>query len=115
MAWNCKTLTITSGGAGAIRLAAIPTPANRLIITPLAAASGGLIYVLNQYLGEPVTVMTKAANTFVTEIGPATATDPGLPFYIERYPGGPPIQVEEFGIDGAHTGDTVQVAWDPAG
>lgn len=87
-----------------------PTKAKRLIITPLIGAGTAVIYVLCSTAGA---VTAKTANNFVTEIGPASATVPGTPFRLDNIQSGyPPIMVDEYQIDGAHTGDTVQVAWE---
>ena len=105
--FNCIKVTIAAGTA--VRFAAVPTEAQRLIITPLLGASAGVIYVLNE---DVALVMSKTDQTMVTEIGPASTTAPAAPFIINRLTDGPPINVQEWGLDGAHTGDFVQVAWE---
>jgi hypothetical protein len=106
--WNSITVTIAAGTPQ--RIANVPTEANRLIFTPLIGATPGVVYVLNQ--DTAVAMTAKNAQNLVTEIGPASSTIPGTPFRLERLAGQPPINVQEYGIDGAHTGDTVQAAWE---
>ena len=107
---NSVTLTINAGTAQPLIPSWVPTKARDLIITPLHGSSAGLGYVL---CAPPGAVATKSAQNFVTEIGPATATAPGTIFKLDRTMSGQvPINVEEYQLDGSHTGDTFQCSWE---
>ena len=105
--WFAITITVTPGTPQ--RITKGSQSAERLLITPLLGASAGAVLVVNQSI--QVTPMVTNANTTVTELAPATTTGPGGTFFINRLTQGPPINVQEYGIDGAHA-DTVQVAWE---
>jgi hypothetical protein len=107
--WFSQVIPITAGTP--IRLAAVPTLVQRLRITPLVGAAAGLIYVLSQDPAETAPV-NKNANNFITELAPATATVPGQMFVLDRLAGGPPINLQEYAVDGSHDTDPVLVSFE---
>jgi len=109
--WNSVKLTVASG---TVQWAAnVPTYAKRIVVTPLPSAAGGITYLVVRSAGSfPLPTPAKGDNNTITEFPLATATAPGTPFVLAQHSGQPPLDVSEFGIDGAHTGDTVQFAWE---
>lgn len=115
---NSLTLTVVAGTP--IRIATMPVRANFMMITMLTAGTGRG-FILNSDAG-PTTpysaTVPKTANNFVTELAPATATAPGGVF---QWPpasnvGGaaaPAFDLQDWLVDGSHTGDTIQVSWQP--
>lgn len=104
---NSLTVSLTSGTP--IRLANVPTYARSLIITMLAGGTGRG-YVLSCPTDIPA---VKSAQTLIMELAPATATSPGGQFYWDRSGAGSPgINVQEFAVDGFHTGDLAQCSWE---
>ncbi len=107
--WNSLVVTIAAGTP--VRLAALPTRAQRLRITPLIGAGCAVIYVLSQDWTTAL-AQAKTNNNFIAELPPATATVPGTPLELNRLTTQPALDVGEFAIDGAHTGDTVLCSWE---
>lgn len=103
-----KIVTVVAGTPE--RLATNPIFVNRIIVTPLAAAGSALVYVICQ--DPSVVPMTTTNNDKVTQLGTATATIPVVPFVLNRLDGQPPLNLQEFGIDGSHSGDTVLVSYE---
>lgn len=116
--WNSVILsTITAGTPALIILSGIPTPAKRLVITPLAGGTVGLVYVVSIPAlvpgGAAAASIPRTANNTVAQIGPATATIPGTPFRMDNLQSGyPPIMVNEYEIDVGTTNTSVLVAWE---
>ena len=110
MPFNSVAITITAGTAKPVIPAFNPVLSRCIRITMLHAAACEVAYLLN---GPTGAVLTKSAQNLVTEIAPASATVPGAMVVLQRRAGEPPYNVEEFQIDGAHTGDVVQVSWEP--
>lgn len=107
--WNSLVVTVAAGTP--VRLAAVPTLAQRLRIRPLIGAGTGVIYVLSQ---DNTTALpqAKTVNNFIDELAPATATVPGVLFELNRLANGPGIDISGFAIDGSHTGDTAVASWE---
>ncbi len=107
--WYSLVVTVTAGTP--VRLAAIPTLVQRLRIRPLIGSSTAVVYVLAQDYTTAL-AQAKTANNFIDELVAATATVPGSLFELNRLPGGPPIDVGGYAIDGAHSADTVLCSWE---
>jgi len=97
-----KALTINAGTQQTIEPATSNVEASELIFTPLAGASGSTISIYCQ-------------GRLITQIaGPTSATVPGLPFRMERnIQGQKKLRLADWTVDGAHSTDVVQVAWEP--
>jgi hypothetical protein len=97
-----KAITINAGTQQPIEPSTSMQEASELIITPLAAAGAGRIMIYCQ-------------GRLITEIAGATsATVPGLPFRIDRtMVGQKKLRISDWTIDGAHSADPVQAAWEP--
>lgn len=107
--WNSIVVTVVAGSA--VRLALVHTPAQRLWITPLIGAATAVTYVLSQDPGA-AGATNKTNNNFIAELAPASATVPGSMFMLNRLSDGPPIDVQEFAVDGVHSGDLILCAWE---
>ena len=115
--WNSVQLTVTAGTPQRIIPSGIVTPAKRLIITPLAGGTVGLVYVVSVPALPPDGVaaasVARTANNTVAQIGPATATIPGTPFRLNKIEtDGDPIQVNEYEIDVGTSNTVVLCAWE---
>lgn len=117
MSWNSVLLTVTAGTPSLIILSGIPTPAKRLVVTPLAGGTVGLVYVVSIPAivpgGAAAASIPRTNNNTVAQIGPATATVPGTPFRLDNIQSGfPPIMVNEYEIDVGTSNTQVLVAWE---
>lgn len=114
--WASVILTVTAGTPSLIIPSGIPTPAKRLIVTPLAGGTVGLVYVVSIPALVPGVLAASIArtnNNTVVQIGPATATVPGEPFRLDNIQSGyPPIMVNEYEIDVGTSNTQVLVAWE---
>ncbi len=108
--FTSKLITIAAGTVQ--QIVTTPTWINRLRITPLIGAGCAVVYVLSQKSDPLLDAQAKNGGNFIAELAPATATVPGGVFELDRIPDLPPFNLQEFAIDGAHTGDTVNVAWE---
>jgi hypothetical protein len=113
-AWNSKVITITSGTA--IRVVNNSVKASSILFQMLDGGSG-LGYVLNANPQNANCNKASAGTAWVAELAPATVTAPGGSATVPSNgsatteQGGQDLQW--FCVDGAHSGDTVLVSWNP--
>lgn len=114
--WASVILTVTAGTPALIIPSGISTPAKRLVVTPLAGGTVGLVYVVSipaLVPGAAAASVARTNNNTVAQIGPATATVPGTPFRLDNIQSGyPPVMVNEYEIDVGTTNTQVLVAWE---
>lgn len=106
--WNSLVITINPGTP--VRLAAVPTLAQRLRIRPLIGAAAAVVYVLSQD-NTTALAQAKTNNNFIDELAPASATVPGTLFELNRLANGPGIDVSGYAVDGTHA-DSVLCSWE---
>lgn len=112
--WNSRVITVTAGTA--IRIVNNSVRVDSIVFQMLHGATTGLGYVLNA--SPQVTCATGGVGTAqVAELAPATSTAPGQSVTVPsngsatNSEGG--LDLQWWCLDGATSGSTVLVSWNP--
>lgn len=108
---HAALITITAGTP--IQITTAHVVISSLMIQPLVGTSTGIIYVCGGIQsGTPAAACAASANgsyELAAQVGAATSTVPG-PTYSFYVPS-PGLDLSQWWIDGAHSGDPVLVSW----
>ena len=108
--WGGKTFTVAAGTAARI-VSPVKTLATQLTVQMDVSATG-IGYLL--YAPPSVTCSNGGAGTtLVTKIIPGSGSNPGVAVTIPlpASPSNPKIDIQNYCLDGSHTGDGIIVSW----